>query len=196
MIWKRRSERKPPPWTSDRTLMENSFTNIYRELDQGTIYLQINLQGSTPSEALWKTIIYRLVNRVETFVNWDEGLPSESNTSQFINWCDLSMRNGKKSIIIDHLIQLGTSIFTTAHQTSGMSALKETTQALRRIFPNFSKRVLQSSSIKECCSALKRLRGIGDFLSWQIGCDLIEGGFLPLKESIDWVSLGIIFIFF
>jgi hypothetical protein len=43
-IWRKKSAGEPAPWTSDPILRYNSFTNVYRELDRGTLYLQQHLK--------------------------------------------------------------------------------------------------------------------------------------------------------
>lgn len=43
-IWRKKSASEPAPWTSDPILRCNSFTNVYRELDRGTLYLQQHLK--------------------------------------------------------------------------------------------------------------------------------------------------------
>jgi len=71
MIWHRRFvKRLPPPWTKDPLLRDYKFTNVYRELDYGTlwylshVYPAPEVQRRPRLELVWRTLIYRLVNRV------------------------------------------------------------------------------------------------------------------------------------
>ena len=66
------------------------FTNMYRELDRKTIYfkrqmtiLKINkskVSENLLKEVLFKSILYRLLNKVETFLGFGE-IPSLSSLS-------------------------------------------------------------------------------------------------------------------
>src|ERR1051325_3471911 len=40
LIWVRRQDGSPPPWTNDPILRTEFITNMYRELDPGTQYLR------------------------------------------------------------------------------------------------------------------------------------------------------------
>ena len=83
-IWVNKS-RGVAPLTENLVLGGKWFTNMYRELDRGTIYfkrqmmktslkgLQINrekISDNLVEEILFKSILYRLLNRVETFIDF------------------------------------------------------------------------------------------------------------------------------
>src|SRR5690348_3648568 len=71
MIWHRRFKLGlPPPWTKDPILRDLKFTNVYRELDRGTLWYLNNVAETYKDELLdllWLTVMYRLLNKVETF---------------------------------------------------------------------------------------------------------------------------------
>src|SRR5688500_13499948 len=56
------------PWTSDKILQEFSFTNVYRQLDPGTIYLVNNILEKEESftNRAFNNILYRIVGRQRT----------------------------------------------------------------------------------------------------------------------------------
>lgn len=68
-IWhKRFILEQPAPWTTDRVLKDFKFTNVYRELDRGTMFLLDNiLTTGEPIEQVFNIIIYRMFNRIETY---------------------------------------------------------------------------------------------------------------------------------
>ncbi|MDR7455642.1 MAG: putative DNA base hypermodification protein, partial [Armatimonadota bacterium] len=71
-VWHRRHvENRPPPWTDDPILRSYRFANVYRELDRGTRYLHDVLVpafgAAAPPDKLWVSLVYRVVNRRETF---------------------------------------------------------------------------------------------------------------------------------
>ena len=71
-IWHRRFVELRETWTDDPILRDCHFTNVYRELDRGTMwfYKQLTakrLSAENPPALLWCSVVYRLVNRLETF---------------------------------------------------------------------------------------------------------------------------------
>src|SRR5271169_6765859 len=95
LIWyKRNILKEPPPWTKNKILRDNKFTNIYRELDAGTLWYVQHVYtkatecwkedlGRSERNLIWYTVIYRLINRVETFEKvgfvpyWDWSIPNK-----------------------------------------------------------------------------------------------------------------------
>ena len=109
--------------TSNTVFSSKWFTNMYRETDRGTMYfrnnLNIDLNGvkinkdiideNLVSNTLFKSIIYRLINKVETFRDFG-GIP---NLEQFEEFLDF-LANKKAD---------GVVIFTAAHQNMGYDRL-------------------------------------------------------------------------
>jgi hypothetical protein len=70
LVWHRKMRGYPRPWTTDHALATYHFTNVYRELDHGTVWFRSYLALRPPetiSELLHAVITYRCVNRVSTF---------------------------------------------------------------------------------------------------------------------------------
>src|SRR6266566_163641 len=71
MVYFRRFVMKQPtPWSTDPVLRDLRFTNVYRELDAGTIWLVKNIverRRGQFKEILWEICIYRVLNKKETF---------------------------------------------------------------------------------------------------------------------------------
>jgi hypothetical protein len=71
-IWHRRFVLKElPPWTEDEILSKYKFTNVYRELDKGTLFIVdniINHLGAYNHDILFNILIYRLFNKEDTFL--------------------------------------------------------------------------------------------------------------------------------
>ena len=82
-IWYKRTVlREPQPWTADPILQENKFTNVFRDLDRGTVvYIKeiLNKMDELPAgsdssatyrriqEVILNTQIYRLFLKYETW---------------------------------------------------------------------------------------------------------------------------------
>jgi hypothetical protein len=71
--WYRKEVLKaPPPWTADPIINEWRFTNIYRELDRGTLFLAENVleEQAIPARTLPRMVaLYRAFNRIDTWLS-------------------------------------------------------------------------------------------------------------------------------
>ena len=86
--------------TSNRVLAEKFFTNMYRELDTGSIFLrrqvsQTDIKGIKKTidirvveKVLFKCVVYRLINNRQTFMDFG-GLPNIQNFGSFLEKEDL-----------------------------------------------------------------------------------------------------------
>ncbi|HVA05330.1 MAG TPA: nucleotide kinase domain-containing protein, partial [Acidimicrobiales bacterium] len=69
-IFFRRHEGAPPPWTDDDVLRDFKFTNAYRASDRTSQYLirRVIYEGpQSASETFFRTILFKLFNRIETW---------------------------------------------------------------------------------------------------------------------------------
>src|ERR1700681_2171741 len=69
-IFFRRITGEPAPWTSDDILTTFRFTNPYRASDRVSQYLIQNVIYSgdqSPEEVVFRTILFKLFNKVETW---------------------------------------------------------------------------------------------------------------------------------
>ncbi len=70
-IWyKRFILKEPRPWTEDKFLHNNKFTNVYRELDRNSQWQINNVFLSHEGgklELIWKIMFFRFINRPEFF---------------------------------------------------------------------------------------------------------------------------------
>ena len=69
-IFYRRLKGEPSPWTEDEILREYKFTNAYRASDRVSQYLirEVVSNGEqTPRELFFRTIMFKLFNRIETW---------------------------------------------------------------------------------------------------------------------------------
>jgi hypothetical protein len=182
--WARRQSGEDP-WSEFPVFRENFFCNNYRELDRGTCYfraqvLQLDYSSCSRAEflpqVLWKSYLYRQVNRLESFSRFG-GIPSREEWPKFVtHMCNCQER--------------GMSFFTAAHQTTSHSKLvryvQETLKCklLEKITPT-----LLGTDLQAIVKALGTLHGCGPFLSWQIACDLMESQCLTV-DTESYCELG------
>lgn len=181
--------------TSNPVLAEKFFTNMYRELDKGTIYFrrhvnQIGLKGVASNERtidvnlvsniLFKSIIYRLLNKRDTFIDFG-GIPDLGTLPKFLKF----LRRRKSQ---------GAVIFTAAHQNMGFDRLIKTYGFVQKNILKLTSDVVTAAkrrSTKMCFEAILKIPNVGNFFAHQILCDLLECKILGPNVSEDqWVCLG------
>ena len=180
--------------TTNHVLSSKWFTNMYRELDRGTMYLrnqlnQTDLKGVTidkdnidrnlVSKILLKSVVYRLINKLETFMDFG-GVPDIETLNFFLKF----LRDKKKE---------GSVIFTAAHQVMGFDRLVKSINHLKKNIENLSSELVsaaQKRSLKMCQTVILTIPNIGNFFAWQIMCDLIEVKVLGRITDNQWACLG------
>ena len=190
-IWKKKQEGRQD-LTENKILSTKLFCNVYRELDKGSQYmrnclLQRDLQ-ETPSHmishevverVLFKSIVYRLINKVDTFVEFG-GLPSKEENKSFVKFLLNKRAKGEVS-------------FTAAHQNMGYDRLQETLHFVKKNIKSLATQVVKGAearSLKVAHKALVATPNIGAFFAWQILCDLLENRVLGANTDNQWVCLG------
>jgi len=188
MIYVRRFVKKlPPPWTDNPILRDYKFTNVYRELDRGTIWYKEHVvpKAKTLKGILWFTVMYRLLNRVETFEK--VGLVSYRRWPSSREKWFVSLKNLHKR----------TSIFTNAHltlpsKTLGQSKIERYISVLDELhveLGRISSEVRRAKSLEEVFNILKQIPCVGNFISYEVCCDLMLAGAISFTEN-DWVNPG------
>lgn len=201
-IWVRRFLKKePPPWTKDPILQHYKFENIYRQLDRGTIWYNEHIAveyhdvekvvhrdddlDNAKMNLLWRTIVYRLLNRVETFEAVG-GVPSctEYDPVKFGN----SLRELKKA---------GKPVFTSAHLTLptheiGSSKIDKYIEVLNYTISNIEDLFLAvkyAPTLEAVYERLMIVPCIGNFISYEVLTDLVMVGAIPFTHN-DFVNPG------
>lgn len=198
-IWERRRDGEAPPWTADPVLRDNKFTNIYRELDRGTVWWFQNVLGSLDTwdpafhrEAIWCSAIYRMVNRVDTFERM--GAQRRRLAATHRRWFPARHPESVATWIRQFGL-LAPPLFTGAH-IIGFGAGMTKVQGLRRAMDQLLERlrtteaaVLAAPTLREVCAELQKIEGIGGFISYEIACDLWYAGTFRGDESA-WCNVG------
>lgn len=114
MIWKRRfMDQLPRPWTKDKILEANKFTNVYRDLDRSSQWQIQNIlldDSLSLKDLIWKLMVYRFFNCPETFKKglefWDNGIPSfdEYNPEEFLRFIKSVRASGQNPFTSAYLI--------------------------------------------------------------------------------------------
>ena len=188
----------------DFMLTDYRWCNLYRELDRGTRYFHAEVQRKydkrTVAEVLWMAYTYRCANRVRTWVELG-GIPGLPKTEPELNAFNKLVGEfaGVKERTYGffascHIQSGGFPNYVTAlkgllkpvNGDSGLIAIEAEAQKIEDILKDVEGNKLQ----RICLNVLKRLKGCGDFTSWQITCDLLESGVLGSCTEEDWMYNG------
>lgn len=194
LIWhKRFVQAQPSPWTKDWVLREFKFTNVYRELDRGTLFLLDHIINNDrqPMEQVFNIIVYRMFNRIET---WEEtgflrlrrhgGLVDWDKETAFAKW--------------RHMQKSGRALYTDAHMVCAYEHFpgKDKLERFEYIFegitkglPVLMKLIRHAQSLEPIWRALTKFPGIGPFLAYEIVVDISYCDWNALHEN-EWVNPG------
>lgn len=199
MIWYRRFVlKKQRPWTMNKWLRDYKFTNIYRELDRGTLWYLQNIlpkfvmkfdvnngkvKMSWLKDLVFQTTIYRLLNRIETFE--EVGVPK-------LTTFDPEDFEAKLRVIANR----GEPVFTSAHLTcpcpKGVDKIGGYMLAvndLHKKIKTITSAIRASETLKGVFSALREVHCVGAFIAYEVCCDLMYSKAIPFVEN-DWANVG------
>ena len=124
----------------------NLLIHLCRELDRGTMYLRNhlnqtdlkgiaidkdNIDGNLVSKILFKSIVYRLINKVETFMDFG-GVPDLETFPEFLRF----LRDKRNE---------GSVIFTAAHQNMGFDRLMRTFDFVKKNLKNLTSKLVSAA---------------------------------------------------
>ena len=175
-------------WTTNEIFKTTKYTNVYRELDRGTIwcfdhilnffsgniskYRSSNKAGIRElwNNMLWELCMYRLLNKVETF-----------EIMGFTSWRGYSTISVRDIYFekLQGLINDGIKVWTAAHITL-QSNLKATRQENYRMIldklhgniPKLTRIARTVNNIEKMYDELVKMYGFGPFISYEVATDL------------------------
>lgn len=109
-LFLRRLQGLPPPWTRDVILQRYRFTNVSRTYDRATQFLirnVINVGDQNHNELFFRTLLFRLFNRISTY----EYLEEECGPITIANF---HVKRWSKCLRL--LQESGASLYTSAYQ--------------------------------------------------------------------------------
>jgi hypothetical protein len=183
-----------PPWSSHPVMAAHHFCNVSRLEDRGTAAFHAFLRAQRVTSlagTLWCSLVYRRLNRLATFVQWGR-LPLPSDAAAWADWVQARAADPDAA-----------PLFTGKHQQSGgLAAYVATVRGLAGVAdadapPGFPHVRALAAALAACPGAREahgtlkaHVRHVGDFIAWQVCCDLVEAGVLPAAATDAWVALG------
>lgn len=196
-IYERRSAGEPKPWTSWPEMLDYKFTNVFRELDRGTLELRKMLKPTehlrvamTPTEVnalvIFNVIWYRMFNRAEHAT--DVGFVSS------FHQLEDAMREKEAR---------GERLFTSAHMTVGRAGESKLDTTLESLFHVFARSQELAEALGKCDRMEQAFElmtrkpfkffGVGRFIRYEIITDLRWYPVWAVGEPQDtcvWANIG------
>ncbi|HZJ36255.1 MAG TPA: nucleotide kinase domain-containing protein [Gillisia sp.] len=176
-------------WTDDQILKRHKFTNAYRASDRVSQYLIKNViykYSSDPKEVLFRILVFKTFNKIETW----ELLMKRLGTISYESF-DFKAYDD----ILSTLMINGISIYSGAYiMTSGKSRFgyeKKHQNHLKLIDymmkNGFAEKVSNSTSMEILFNTLKQYPTIGNFLAYQYTIDI------NYSEVVDFDEMDFVF---
>jgi len=192
-IYVRKYYNCPKPWTEDEILQQYKFTNVFRQLDKGTVALQKMLNNKIAKSLL------NLATKQDQFAliffnicwyrlfNWYE---HAENLGFIIDYQEVE--NYIKERYKDK-----EQIFTGAWMTTGVFCEPKHITYLRACKDAWNKRfafvdfMQRTNSIELLSYELRNLYMIGKFMAYEIACDLRFTKLLEnATDKLTWANMG------
>ncbi|WP_186073092.1 nucleotide kinase domain-containing protein [Burkholderia gladioli] len=192
-VFFRRLEGRSAPWTEDPVISIHKFTNAYRASDRVSQYLirhviYRNDLPQSPSEVLFRTLLFKLFNKIETW----ELLEHSLGEITFKNY-----RFEHYDKVLSQAMKVGGRIYSAAYiMPPGGSAFGHTAKHQNHL--RLLERMMaddlagQLTQLKKMQTAFELLRGyptIGDFLAYQFVTDINYSEVTDFSE-MDFVIPG------
>lgn len=189
-IFRRRGAGLPGPWTSDPILQTYKFTNAYRASDRTSQFLirRVIYEGDqTPEEIFFRTILFKLFNRVETWLHLTARLGQPT-------WRDFSLQRYDR-VLLERMSQ-GQPLYSAAYiiPSSGAATDRRKYQTHLSLLQQMMRddlplRISDAHSLRDVFILLRSYPGLGDFLAYQFAIDLNYSVLLSFSE-MDFVVAG------
>lgn len=196
-IWRRRDAGYERPWTEDPILHEYKFTNVFRELDRGTIALR-------QMEEKWVDIWDE--ERKKTEIDWTVAGLIVFNTFWY-RMLNLDVHAKHVGFLVaspDDLFYYlrrryrdGKQIYTGAHMTNGGDPTTPKHEAHIPVFQavwdernELAQRIYESRSLAVAFKEIIPFRYSGPFISYEIVSDLRWSLMFEVDDVYTWANLG------
>ena len=184
----RRALGAAPPWTDNPILARHRFTNAYRASDRVSQYLirHVIYEGDqAPDEVFFRTMLFKLFNRIET---WEE----LTRVLGGVRWRGFSLPRAERAL---EAMRAHASIYSGAYimPSPAFGGVRKHTNHLRLVEHMMKdkapRKVADARSLEEVFQLLRGYPSLGDFLAFQLTIDMNYGPVANFSE-MDFVVAG------
>jgi hypothetical protein len=177
------------PWTDDPVLQKNKFTNVFRASDRVSQYLiDLQYKGDNNRDVFFKTMLFKLFNKIETYAYLERELGSISASSfDFQKYNDLlSMRMASGRPIYS-----AAYIMPSAGQAFGHKLKHTNHLALlqKMLDDRLDEKIYLAESLEQVYKLLLSYPSLGSFLAFQYSIYLNYSEIINFSE-MDFVVAG------
>lgn len=194
IFWKR-YEGEIYPWTNDKILLQNKFTNVYRSSDRVSQYLikeviYKNTEKFSEEDILLRILIFKVFNRIDTWEYLQKNI-GELTLKKF----DVDRISKLLETRISQRPIFSSAYLMTGSHQSYLQYSSKHERWLRMIEKKFIKeklfnRILKAVSLEEIFNILSECPFIGDFLAYQYAIDFNYSDVINFDEN-SFVKAGI-----
>lgn len=208
-IYLRRQAGEPWPWTNDPILQEYKFTNVFRELDRGTVWYRENIREpyADHPRLFSNTCFYRQFNRWQTAEHIGYLIDPEQELARGYTTWERASRKGHGQIWwpehvegrLRELAATGQPLFTGAHMMTGIIGAKmghdktwQTVYVVDQIWQNEHLYAPQpGDTLQSAFNRLVKATGFGAFLAYEVISDLRWTRYLnEASDIMTWANPG------
>ena len=184
-IYFRRLAGQPGPWTTDPILSAFRFTNAYRAADRVSQFLIREVQyrddrPSTPEEIFFRTLLFKIFNRIETWTALEGALGplsfGHTDFNAIVDVLDRTMTKGERLYSAAYIMPVP----TFGHRRKHANHLAMLESMMDDRLPD---RLRQAPNLRSVYEMLRRYSGIGPFLGFQYAIDLNYSELLDHDEA-------------
>lgn len=185
-IYLNRKAGKPKPWSDDPIFQQYKFTNVFRQLDRGTVWLTDNFIAPHWNDPLDLIVFNCCWYR---FFNW-------TGTGERLGW-QTSWRASDWARKLRSARRRGEQVFTGAHIVWGPKGQDKVGGVLSNCTAAWKARhdIVNSTrfyrTLEGTFEELKKVQGCGDFIAYEIVTDLRHTRLLNKARDINrWANVG------
>lgn len=188
---------RPAPWTNDPILQKYRFCNVFREDDAVTGWFKENIR--TPVDiafdgwtTVWACMVFRWFNKIETgeILLRDVAVPGYTQLKPFVTHCPDYIRSRLAGVS-----PLVTGAYMIKTPT-GLNKLDGILDCLEKAWPQINGAMGEEIASGQCTmqranELLSTLPFIGDFMAYEIVCDLRHTSVLKnASDRCSWANPG------
>lgn len=186
-IFFRRLAGEPGPWTDDPILARHRFTNAYRAADRVSQFLirevlYAQRRSIAPREQLFRVLIFKLFNKIETWRLLEAQLGP-------LSWEDFDYRAYDK--VLTAAMRDGGKLYSAAYiippvkwpNGDGTKHRGHLHLIRTALTGSLGDHLDGATSLGEVFALLKQLPSLGDFLAFQLAIDLNYGTLINFPED-------------
>jgi len=193
MIYVRRREGQPSPWTKDPILRSSRFCNVYREIDKVTLeimdqWLKPQLTGNNPAIA---ALVGRVINHPPTLNAMRAvGIDFRVGSGQAKAWKlfqSIVVKKGKEGKLVTGAYVVNT-VFPRHHEKiTGSKADYLANFFLPEVWSHREQldEALSAGTYRGMLDAYRKVHGVGLFIANQAACDLTYTSLLRKAKDIN-----------